>query len=211
MTNMNETTQSSVGEKVDAKLGESAAGLVAEKASSKSNEKPSKSAKKNGIAQWIDTHPALWEFILFNVLSNISTVSRFLMLWCLTPLFVTAMGLTEPFHFLFYNYDAKAGGLGMFLATIIAEIVAQTVNFFVQMKWVFKSDSNFKDAAWKYVILAIIITIVSGFAPSYITAWSESMGWGGLASTLSAVFNTLLAVVVSYPLLKFWIMPKSKK
>ena len=211
MTNMNETTQSSVGEKVDAKLGESAAGLVAEKASSKSNEKPSKSAKKNGSAQWIDTHPALWEFILFNVLSNISTVSRFLMLWCLTPLFVTAMGLTEPFHFLFYNYDAKAGGLGMFLATIIAEIVAQTVNFFVQMKWVFKSDSNFKDAAWKYVILAIIIIIVSGFAPSYITAWSESMGWGGLASTLSAVFNTLLAVVVSYPLLKFWIMPKSKK
>lgn len=211
MTNMNETTQSSVDEKVDAKLGESAAGLVAEKAGSKSNEKPSKSAKKNGIAQWIDTHPDLWEFILFNVLSNISTASRLVMLWCLTPLFVTAMGLTEPFHFLFYNYDAKAGGLGMFLATIIAEIVAQTVNFFVQMKWVFKSDSNFKDAAWKYVILAIIIIIVSGFAPSYITAWSESMGWGGLASTLSAVFNTLLAVVVSYPLLKFWIMPKSKK
>lgn len=211
MTNMNETTQSSVDEKVDAKLGESAAGLAAEKAGSKSNEKPSKSAKKNGIAQWIDTHPDLWEFILFNVLSNISTASRLVMLWCLTPLFVTAMGLTEPFHFLFYNYDAKAGGLGMFLATIIAEIVAQTVNFFVQMKWVFKSDSNFKDAAWKYVILAIIIIIVSGFAPSYITAWSESMGWGGLASTLSAVFNTLLAVVVSYPLLKFWIMPKSKK
>ncbi|OFQ99336.1 GtrA family protein [Alloscardovia sp. HMSC034E08] len=167
--------------------------------------------EKTGFAKWIEEHPALWEFILFNVLSNISTVSRFLMLWCLTPLFVTAMSLTEPFHFLFYNYDAKAGGLGMFLATIIAEIVAQTVNFFVQMKWVFKSDSNFKDAAWKYVILAIIIIIVSGFAPSYITAWSENMNMGGLASTLSAVFNTLLAVVVSYPLLKFWIMPKSKK
>ncbi|WP_418969293.1 GtrA family protein [Alloscardovia omnicolens] len=165
----------------------------------------------SGFKKWIKEHPDLWEFILFNILSNISTASRFLMLWILTPLFVTAMGLTAPFHFLFYSYDVKAGGIGMFLATIIAEIVAQTVNFFVQMKWVFKSDSNFKDAAWKYVILAIILIIVSGFAPSYITAWSNSIGWGAFASTLTAVFNTLLAVIISYPLLKFWIMPKNKQ
>lgn len=99
----------------------------------------------------------------------------------------------------------------MFLAALIAEIVAQTVNFFVQMKWVFKSDSSFKDAAWKYVILAVILVILSGFAPSYIATWSEQLGIGGWASVLTFVFNTLLAVVVSYPLLKFWIMPKNKK
>ncbi|WP_018142845.1 GtrA family protein [Alloscardovia criceti] len=170
----------------------------------------SNTSEKSGFKKWIDEHPALWEFILFNVLSNISTISRFVVLWVLTPLFVNAMGLTEPFHFLFYNYDSNAGGVGIFLATIIAEIIAQTVNFFVQMKWVFKSDSSFKDAAWKYVVLAIIIIIISGFAPSYINEWSAAAGIGGAASTLTAVFNTLMAVVVSYPLLKFWIMPKSK-
>lgn len=168
-------------------------------------------AKMGSVRRWIATHPNIWEFILFNVLSNISTASRFIVLWCLTPLFVKAMGLTSPFHFMFYNYDVAAGGLGTFLATIIAEIIAQTVNFFVQMKWVFKSDSSFKDAAWKYVVLAIIIIIISGFAPSYISAWATNAGFGGAASTLNAVFNTLMAVIVSYPLLKFWIMPKNKK
>lgn len=168
-------------------------------------------AKMSPMRRWIATHPNIWEFILFNILSNVSTVSRFVVLWCLTPLFVKALGMTAPFHFMFYNYDSKAGGVGVFLATIIAEIIAQTVNFFVQMKWVFKSDSSFKEAAWKYVVLAIIIIIVSGFAPSYITAWATAGGFGGAASTLTAVFNTLMAVVVSYPLLKFWIMPKNNK
>lgn len=168
-------------------------------------------AKMSPMRRWIATHPNIWEFILFNILSNVSTVSRFVVLWCLTPLFVKALGMTATFHFMFYNYDSKAGGVGVFLATIIAEIIAQTVNFFVQMRWVFKSDSSFKDAAWKYVVLAIIIIIVSGFAPSYITAWATAGGFGGAASTLTAVFNTLMAVVVSYPLLKFWIMPKNSK
>ncbi len=37
-------------------------------------------------------------------------------------------------------------------------------------------------------------------------------GWGmnaGIAGTIASVVNTLLAVIVSYPLLKFWVMPKS--
>ena len=42
--------------------------------------KPAETAageKKVGpIRQWIKDHPNIWEFILFNVLSNISTISR---------------------------------------------------------------------------------------------------------------------------------------
>lgn len=32
----------------------------------------------------------------------------------------------------------------------------------------------------------------------------------GIAGTIASVVNTLLAVIVSYPLLKFWVMPKNK-
>ena len=164
-----------------------------------------------GFKKWVAEHPGLWEFIKFNGLSQISTGVRFVMLWILTPLFVTVLGMTTPFHFAFYNYDSNAGGVGIFLATIITEIIAQTVNFFVQMKWVFKSDASFMSAAWKYVVLSLIIIMISGFAPSYINEWAASVGVENYASLLTAIFNTLLAVIVSYPLLKFWIMPKSKE
>ena len=89
--------------------------------------------------------------------------------------------------------------------------LAQVVNFFVQMKWVFKSDSSFKDAAWKYVILAVIIVVVNLVLPGYVTGLCQGWGMGaGIAGTIASVVNTLLAVIVSYPLLKFWVMPKNK-
>ena len=85
------------------------------------------------------------------------------------------------------------------------------VNFFVQMKWVFKSDSSFKDAAWKYVILAVIIVVVNLVLPGYVTGLCQGWGMGaGISGTIASVVNILLAVIVSYPLLKFWVMPKSK-
>ncbi|NMM94836.1 GtrA family protein [Bifidobacterium oedipodis] len=163
------------------------------------------------IRQWIKDHPTIWEFIVFNVLSNISTIARFVVTWIGTAVFVAGLGLTAPFHFLIFNYPESGNGLGGFLTFLFAEVIAQVVNFFVQMKWVFKSDSSFKDAAWKYAILAVVIVVVNLVLPGYVTSLCQ--GWGlnaGLAGTIASVVNTVLAVVVSYPLLKFWIMPKNK-
>lgn len=160
----------------------------------------------------INKYPNLWEFIKFNVLSNVSTITRFVAVWILTAIFVTAMHMTQPFSFLIFNYSTPdTNGLGGFLTFLIAEILAQAVNFVVQMKWVFKSDSSFKDAAWKYVILAIIIVVVNLVLPGYVTKICTGWGWNNaISSTIASVVNTLLAVIISYPLLKWWIMPKDK-
>lgn len=167
--------------------------------------------KVGPIRQWIKDHPNIWEFILFNLLSNISTITRFVVTWIGTAIFISGMGLTQPFHVLIFNYDTQGNGLGGFLTFLLAEVLAQVVNFFVQMKWVFKSDSSFKDAAWKYVILVVIIVVVNLVLPGYVTGLCQGWGMGaGIAGTIASVVNTLLAVIVSYPLLKFWVMPKSK-
>lgn len=181
--------------------------------SSMGNDTTSKNPQHaTGVKGWINAHPNIWEFILFNVLSNISTITRFVVAWIGTALFVSAMGLTQPFSFLIFHYTSEgSNGLGGFLTFLLAEVLAQIVNFIVQMKWVFKSDSSFTDAAWKYAILAVIIVVVNLVLPGYVTALC--MRWGmnsGVAATVASVVNTLLAVIVSYPLLKFWIMPKDK-
>ena len=35
-------------------------------------------AGKSWIRNWINEHPAVWEFILFNVLSNVATIVNFI-------------------------------------------------------------------------------------------------------------------------------------
>lgn len=165
------------------------------------------------LRSWIEKHPNIWEFILFNVLSNISTITRFLVAWVGTAVFVSALGMTEPFSFLIFRYTTEgSNGLGGFLTFLCAEVLAQIVNFVVQLKWVFKSDSSFSQAAWKYAILAVLVVVVNLVLPGYVT--SICMGWGmnaGIAATIASIVNTVLAVIVSYPLLKFWIMPKKSE
>ncbi|WP_044098263.1 GtrA family protein [Bifidobacterium bohemicum] len=162
----------------------------------------------------IAKYPNLWEFIKFNVLSNISTITRFVCVWILTAVFVHALNLTQPFSFLIFNYEKPStNGLGGFLTFLIAEILAQAVNFVVQMKWVFKSDASFRSTAWKYAILAVIIVVCGLLLPGYVTTLCKNLGWNdAISSTIASVVNTLLAVIISYPLLKWWITPdKSKK
>lgn len=163
--------------------------------------------------EWTKEHQGLWEFILFNILSNISTITRFACTWIGTAVFITSLQLSQPFQFLIFNYsEPGSNGLGGFLTFLVAEVLAQVVNFFVQMKWVFKSDASFKDAAWKYALLAVLIVVVNLILPGYITSFCQNtLGLNaGLAGTIASVVNTLLAVIVSFPLLKFWIMPSGK-
>ncbi len=163
------------------------------------------------MGKWIEDHPDLWEFIKFNVLSNVSTIARFVMTWILTAVFVTSMNLVTPFKFLIFDYTSSGShGIGGFLTFLIAEIVAQIVNFFVQKTWVFKSNVDFSKSAPKYAVLAVVIVVVALILPGRVTDLCiTNFGMGaGLASTVATVVNTILAVVVSYPLLKFWIMPK---
>ena len=168
--------------------------------------------KSNGgpFAAWRAAHPDLWEFILFNILSNISTISRFVMTWVGTAVFVSALGLTQPFSFLIFDYtSAGSSGLGGFLTFLVAEAVAQVVNFFVQKKWVFKSNADFSQAAPRFAVLAVVIVVVNLVLPGHVTNLCIGLGMAsGVAATVASVVNTLLAVIVSYPLLKFWVMPE---
>lgn len=99
--------------------------------------------------------------------------------------------------------------MGGFVTFLIAEVLAQVVNFFVQMKWVFKSTADFSEAAPKFAVLAVLIVVVNLILPGHVTSFCEAT-WGlgaGVSGTIASVLNTLLAVVVSFPLLKFWITP----
>ena len=137
--------------------------------------------------QWTEDQQALWEFILFNVLSNVSTIARFVVTWVGT---------------------AITGGAGT-VVVFLAELIAQVVNYFVQMKFVFKSTADFSKSAPKYAVLAVLIIVMNSFLVPM--AGNMLIGAGVAESLVNNVVvpvaGTLLAVVISFPLLKFWIAP----
>lgn len=164
------------------------------------------------IKAWIQRHPDLWEFILFNILSNCATVTNFIIMWLCTG-FVFRSFSSQPFQFLIFNYTTPESlMLCGFLSFLVATALAQTVNFFVQKNWVFKSNAQFSKAVPKYILLAVVLVIISAALPAYSQALFVNIGVPqGLAPTLANIVNIIVQVLLSYPTMKFWIMPKEKQ
>lgn len=161
---------------------------------------------------WIKAHPTLWEFILFNLLSNCATIVNFAVMWLCTG-FVFVGLQNQPFQWLLFQYTTEESlGLCGFLSFLTATAAAQTVNFFVQKELVFRSDAQFAQAVPKYIILAVTLVIISAALPAYsqrvLASWGVSRA---ILPTLANVINILTQVALSYPAMKFWIMPTAKK
>lgn len=163
------------------------------------------------MKKWIEEHPDLWEFILFNVLANCATVTNFIVMWICTGFLFK--GLEEqPFHFWVFDYtSADSLMLGGFLSFLIATTAAQIVNYIVQKKFVFKSNAAFSTAIPKYVVMVVVLVVVSAALPAYTQDLLAGLGLPkGLIPTAANCINILAQVVISYPSMKFWIMPKKK-
>ena len=163
----------------------------------------------NAFQIWKGKHPDLWEFILFNILSNCATVTNFIVMWLGTGLLFTGLS-DQPFQFLFFRYTMPESlGLCGFLSFLAATAAAQTVNFFVQKYWVFRSNAAFQKAVPRYILLAVVLVVVSSALPAYSQELFIRIGISeGLAPTLANILNILLQVVISYPAMKFFIMKK---
>lgn len=165
----------------------------------------------NVVQKWTDKHPDLWEFLLFNLLSNCATITNFVVMWICTG-FVFRSFAGRAFHFWIFNYTKVESDLGLcgFLSFLTATACAQTVNFFVQKNLVFKSNAAFRKAALKYILLAVVLVVISTALPAYSQVFFVNIGLTQrFVPTLANVLNIVAQVAISYPAMKFWIMSKA--
>lgn len=163
----------------------------------------------NTVRSWISEHPNLWEFILFNILSNCATMTNFIIMWLGTGLIFRSLS-DRPFRFLIFHYTDVQNDMGLcgFLSFLIAAACAQMMNFFVQKNLVFRSTAKFGQAVPKYIVLAIVLVIISTALPAYSQAFLAKIGiLQGMVPTIANVINIIVQVALSYPAMKFWIMP----
>ncbi len=158
------------------------------------------------IKEWKVDHPDLYEFIMFNILSNVATITNFVVLWISTPIFLNMFGLTE-FNWFIFHYNEKANGVAGFLAFLLAYVCAQIVNYIVQRKLVFSSNSDMSKSIPWYILTVTIAGIISVWLPQYTVTLLEPYV-GSLAPTCANFINIFVQVVINYPMMKFVIMKK---
>ena len=160
---------------------------------------------------WAKKYPALTKWIreggLFLLVSTGVTVFKYCLLQFLPAAFshlprvdfgfpgipVTLFG--ETFRWNIIGYDAAHGGLPYFCAYMIAMVVGEIINFFIQRGWVFRSKGNvYIQGAWYLAAFCLVTCIVNSLnciwvavAGLFLPDWIYNIGTTMLNGTISMV------------------------
>lgn len=152
-------------------------------------------------------HEELYEFILFNLLSNIATITNFIVLNIGTGLLFRSLN-DESFRFLIFDYTVERGGLGGFLSFLLSFLCAQAVNFVVQRKLVFASNNKLGAAIPIYLFTVMIVYVICLYIPTIVLEPISSFVGNFWGTNLTNVINIMVQVIIIYPVLKYVVMKK---
>ena len=168
-------------------------------------------AEKNPkAAEWVR------EGGLFFLVSNLITLFKYLILTFLPAAFafmgnrdfgfpgldVTILGV--DFKWYIIGYGAEQGGLSYFTAYMIAMVIGEVINFFIQRKWVFRSNGNIlRQGGWYLLAFAVVTCIVNSIncvwvavAGSFVPGWLYNIGTtmlnGGISMVVFFVVNKIV-------------------
>ncbi len=105
----------------------------------------------------------IWQFVKFIVVSLLAMIVQFVLLNTLQLIPAIQALYTEPFSWWVFVYPVAVGGLGYFIVSNVANIIAQIVAFFVNKEKTFNSGANIAIALPIYIIFTIALILFSAW------------------------------------------------
>ena len=162
-------------------------------------------AEKNPkAAEWVR------EGGLFFLVSNLITLFKYLVLTFLPLAFafmgnrdfgfpgidITVLGVEFKWYIIGYGQDQ--GGLAYFTAYMIAMVIGEVINFFIQRKWVFRSNGNIlRQGGWYLLAFCVVTCIVNSINCIWV-AVAGSFVDGRLYNIGTTVLNGGVSMVVFF-------------
>ena len=172
------------------------------------------------IKPWAESNPKIAQWIreggLFVLVSNLITVFKYALLTFLPAAFAF-MGSQDfgfpgidlnlfgiQFKWYIIGYGADQGGLAYFTAYMIAMVIGEIVNFFIQRSWVFRSHGNILYQGMWYLLAFCVVTCVVNsinciwvaVAGHFVPGWLYNIGTtvlnGGVSMVVFFVVNKIV-------------------
>lgn len=105
----------------------------------------------------------IWQFVKFIVVSLLAMIVQFVLLNTLNLIPAIKDLYAEPFEWWVFIYPVAVGGLGYFIVSNVANIIAQIVAFFVNKEKTFNSGANVAIALPIYIIFTIALIFFSAW------------------------------------------------
>ena len=168
----------------------------------------------DAVKKWVADHPKLAQWIreggLFVLVSNLITVFKYLLLTFLPAAFAF-LGSRDfgfpgidlelfgiQFKWYIIGYGAEQGGIAYFTAYMVAMVIGEFINFFIQRNWVFRSKGNILYQGMWYLLAFCVVTCVvnsinciwAAVAGNFVEPW--------LYNIITTVLNGGVSMVVFF-------------
>ena len=153
---------------------------------------------------------------LFVIVSNVITIFKYLLLTFL-PLAFAFMGSQDfgfpgidltlfgiEFKWYIIGYGADQGGAAYFTAYMIAMVIGEVINFFIQRKYVFRSNGNIvRQGLWYLLAFCVVTCVVNSInciwaavAGHFVAPWLYNIGTtvlnGGVSMVVFFIVNKIV-------------------
>lgn len=172
------------------------------------------------LKKWVEENPKLAQWIreggLFVVVSNVITVFKYALLTFLPAAFaylgsrdfgfpgidLNLFGI--QFKWYIIGYGADQGGIAYFTAYMIAMVVGEVINFFIQRSFVFRSKGNILyQGLWYLLAFCVVTCVVNSInciwvavAGYFVPNWLYNIGTtvlnGGVSMVVFFVVNKIV-------------------
>ena len=105
----------------------------------------------------------IWQFVKFIVVSLLAMIVQFVLLNTLNLIPAIKDLYAQDFSWWVFVYPAAVGGLGYFIVSNVANVVAQIVAFFVNKEKTFNSGANVAIALPIYIVFTIALILFSAW------------------------------------------------
>ena len=137
----------------------------------------------------------IWQFVKFIVVSLLAMIVQFVLLNTLNLIPAIADLYNQDFAWWVFIYPVAVGGLGYFIVSNVANIIAQIVAFFVNKEKTFNSGANVAVTLPIYIIFTIALIFFSAWLNP--TLKEVFVGWG-LEEVASKNIATMICSAVQF-------------
>ena len=154
----------------------------------------------------------IWQFVKFIVVSLLAMIVQFVLLNTLQLIPAIQELYSEPFSWWVFVYPVAVGGLGYFIVSNVANIVAQIVAFFVNKEKTFNSGANVAITLPIYIVFTIALIFFSAWLSPTLNTLFLGFGWAeALARNAAMMICSALQFFLYFPVDKILFHKKKEE
>ena len=155
----------------------------------------------------------IWQFVKFIVVSLLAMIVQFVLLNTLNLIPPIAELYNQDFAWWVFVYPVAVGGLGYFIVSNVANIIAQIVAFFVNKEKTFNSGANVAVALPIYIIFTIALILFSAWLNPTLKEIFVGFEWCNetLAKNIATMICSALQFFLYFPVDKILFHKKKEE